>query len=59
MQNTQTNIAKLPVVSEPGRLCPIGQLDIHVASTADRSGPAAYSRVFADANNILSPPPAI
>ncbi|MFG0241583.1 MAG: hypothetical protein ACF8R9_02230 [Phycisphaerales bacterium JB054] len=59
MQNTQMNIAKLPVVSESGRLCPLGQFDIHAPSTLDRSGPVAYSRDFADANDILSTPPAI
>ncbi|QKK08218.1 MAG: hypothetical protein HND58_08535 [Planctomycetota bacterium] len=59
MHNTQTIIAKLPVVSESGRLCPLGQLDIYVPSTNDRSGPAAYSRDFADTNDIPRTPPAI
>lgn len=59
MQNTQTNTAKLPAAPESGRLFPIGQLNIHVPSTVDRSGPAAYSRGFADANDIPRTPPAI
>ena len=59
MQNTQTIIAKLPTASESGRMCPLGQLHIHVLSTADRSGPGVYPRGFADTNDILHTPPAI